>query len=100
VVIELGARAKRPGDGNVGEEVTLDACRSGMNVTPPYERLLGDALRGDQTLFARTDALDASWRVVDPLLTLETPVEIYAPGTWGPERGTGIIPNGGWHDPT
>jgi glucose-6-phosphate 1-dehydrogenase len=99
VVIELGARAKRPGDGNVGEEVTLDACRSVMHITPPYQRLLGDALRGDQTLFARTDALDASWRVVDPLLTLDTPVQFYAPGSWGPEAGTRIIPNGGWHDP-
>ena len=98
VVIELGARAKRPGEGNVGEEVALDACRSVVHITPPYQRLLGDALRGDQTLFARTDALDHSWRVVDPILTLDTPVETYEPGTWGPESGTRMVPKG-WYNP-
>jgi glucose-6-phosphate 1-dehydrogenase len=99
VLIELGARAKRPGDGNVGEEVALDACRSAEHIVPPYQRLLGDALRGDQTLFARTDSLDASWRVVEPLLAPQAPVEIYRAGTWGPEAGSRIIPNRGWHDP-
>jgi len=99
VVIELGARAKRPGEANLGESVALDACRSVINVTAPYQRLLGDALRGDQTLFARTDAVDASWRVVEPVLNLQAPVRIYPSGTWGPSEAAEVVLDGGWHDP-
>ncbi len=98
VVIALGARAKRPGDANLGEEVTLDACRNIGNITPPYQRLLGDAMRGDQSLFARTDAVEASWRVVEPVLTSQDPVLTYRPGTWGPDAASRFVPEG-WHDP-
>jgi glucose-6-phosphate 1-dehydrogenase len=99
VLIELAARAKRPGETNTGEEVTLDACRSTSNITAPYQRLLGDALRGDQTLFARTDAVDASWRVVEQVLSNDLPIERYAPGSWGPRNSERVTPPGGWHDP-
>lgn len=99
VVIELGTRAKKPGDGNVGEVVNLDACRNTANVLPAYQRLLGDAMRGDQTLFARTDAVESSWRVVEPILeSPRAPVQLYAPGTWGPDAAQQLI-EGGWHDP-
>ena len=84
VLIELGARAKRPGDAMTGEEVRLDAIRSSVNIVPPYQRLLGDAMRGDQMLFARTDAVMASWRVVDSIINVDTPVVTYAPGSIGP----------------
>jgi len=98
VVIELGARAKKPGDANVGEEVNLDASRSTANVLPAYQRLLGDAMRGDQTLFARTDQVDHSWRIVDPVLGKgRAPVQTYAPGTWGPAAAEALL--AGWHDP-
>jgi glucose-6-phosphate 1-dehydrogenase len=99
VVIELSARAKRAGEANIGEEVALDACRSTVNITPPYQRLLGDALRGDQTLFARHDAIDASWRVVEPVLSNDLPLQSYAQGSWGPENSEAVTPAGGWHDP-
>jgi glucose-6-phosphate 1-dehydrogenase len=66
-----------------------------------YERLLGDAMRGDSTLFARADEVEAAWRVVDPVLGAATPVSEYAPGTWGPpEADRHVVPPGGWKAPT
>ncbi|MEO7189684.1 MAG: glucose-6-phosphate dehydrogenase [Vicinamibacterales bacterium] len=99
VVIEIGARAKKPGDSNTGEEVNLDACRSTAHIVPPYQRLLGDAMRGDPTLFARTDAVQASWRVVEPVVTQDLPLREYAPGSWGPAEAETFIPGARWHDP-
>jgi glucose-6-phosphate 1-dehydrogenase len=99
VVIELGARAKRPGEAMVGEEVNLDACRSTINVVPPYQRLLGDAMRGDQMLFGRTDAVLTAWRVVEPVLSSTAPVTIYPCGSFGPDEAGQLIPDGGWHQP-
>ena len=53
----------------------------------PYERLLGDAIAGDHQLFTRQDAIEETWRVVQPLLDEPGPVHPYEPGTWGPEGG-------------
>jgi glucose-6-phosphate 1-dehydrogenase len=67
----------------------------------PYERLLGDVLRGDASLFAREDTVEAQWRIVDPVLDMNTPPHEYEPGQWGPaeaERLVEAIP-GGWHKP-
>ena len=52
-----------------------------------YERVLGDAMAGDATLFAREDYVEEAWRIVDPVLKDGTPVYEYEPGTWGPQRG-------------
>ena len=66
----------------------------------PYERLLGDAMEGDAILFAREDAVEAAWRVVDPILGNATPVYEYEPGTWGPAEADRLAADiGGWHDP-
>jgi glucose-6-phosphate 1-dehydrogenase len=100
VVIELGARAKRPGESMVGEAVDLDACRSTTNTVPAYQRLLGDAMRGDQMLFARTDAVIASWGIVDRILNERRPVLSYAPGTMGPAESERFIPGSSWHQPS
>lgn len=100
VVIELGARAKRPGESMIGEEVDLDACRSTSNVVPAYQRLLGDAMRGDQMLFARTDAVISAWRVVERVLTEKTPLAFYAPGSRGPQAAENFIPGAAWHEPS
>jgi glucose-6-phosphate 1-dehydrogenase len=62
----------------------------------PYERLLGDAMDGDPTLFARKDAVEESWRVVEPILGNATPVYGYEPGSWGPEEAERICGKGGW----
>jgi glucose-6-phosphate 1-dehydrogenase len=66
----------------------------------PYERLLGDALRGNHTLFTRQDAIEETWRVVQPLLDDPGPVHNYAPGTWGPEQATDLVKGvAHWLDP-
>lgn len=65
-----------------------------------YERLLGEAMEGDQTLFAREDYVEEAWRIVDPILTAGPPVEEYQPGTWGPaDVNAKICPPEGWQDP-
>ncbi|MBV9770517.1 MAG: glucose-6-phosphate dehydrogenase [Bryobacterales bacterium] len=65
-----------------------------------YERVLGDAIAGDTTLFAREDYVEEAWRIVDPVLRADTPVYEYQPGTWGPpEVSQSIVPPGGWHAP-
>ncbi len=65
-----------------------------------YERLLGDALQGDPSLFARGDAVLAQWRIVDEILGDCTPLYEYDPGTWGPREAEQLIaPDGVWWDP-
>jgi glucose-6-phosphate 1-dehydrogenase len=100
VLISLGARAKIPGESWVGEEVELVARHHSGDEMTPYERLLGDAMRGDATLFAREDSVESAWRVVDPILGSATPVHEYNPHTWGPSEADQIIADdGGWHNP-
>jgi glucose-6-phosphate 1-dehydrogenase len=67
--------------------------------TDAYERVLTDAMRGDQTLFAREDYIEEAWRIVDPALKADTPVHEYESGTWGPAQARRLAPPGGWHDP-
>src|SRR6267143_4371372 len=65
-----------------------------------YERVLGDAMEGDSTLFAREDYVEEAWRIVDPVLKGGTPVYEYEPGTWGPkEVDSKVSPPGGWQNP-
>ncbi len=98
-VIALRANVKTPGETMVGEPKELVFCRPPSDEMKPYERLLGDAIAGDPTLFARKDAVEASWRVVDPVLGAKE-VFPYAPSTWGPAEAARIQPEGGWSDPT
>jgi glucose-6-phosphate 1-dehydrogenase len=100
VEIALRARAKVPGEKMIGEDVDLIAHHHHPDEKPPYERLLGDAMRGDPTLFAREDQVEAAWRIVDPILDDATPVREYLPGTWGPEESESLIEgHGSWHSP-
>jgi glucose-6-phosphate 1-dehydrogenase len=64
-----------------------------------YERVLGDAMAGDQTLFAREDYVEEAWRIVDPVLKRDTPVYPYEPQTWGPIEVEAVTPPGGWANP-
>lgn len=65
-----------------------------------YERVLGDAMLGDATLFAREDSVEEAWRIVDPIVKAAPPVQVYAPGTWGPASvPPRLVPGGGWNDP-
>ena len=100
VVIATGARVKQAGDFMRGEDVELVARHQRAGAAPPYERLLGDALRGDASLFTRDEAVEAAWRVVQPVLDLPGPVEPYDSGSWGPSSARSVIPDDeGWHDP-
>ncbi len=99
VVISLGATAKAPGEGMTGTDVELVAHRCGGDSMSPYERLLGDAMRGDPMLFVREDEVEAAWSVVDPVLDDATPIHEYEPGTWGPAEAETVTPKGGWHNP-
>src|SRR5580704_4634352 len=102
ITIGLGTMVMDPGDEMVGRPVELVAThKPDGDEMEAYERLLGDAMRGDQTLFAREDYVEQAWRIVDPILEKSTPVYEYEPGTWGPDEvGRLIAPPGGWHDPT
>jgi glucose-6-phosphate 1-dehydrogenase len=101
VVTALGARAKDPGEAMVGEAEELIAIHRPGDEMAPYERLLWDASRGDATLFARQDEVEAAWRVVDPILGNVAPLYPYEPNTWGPSQADQIIAaDGGWHNPT
>ncbi len=100
VMISLGARAKVPGETMQGEAVELVARHHTGDEMEPYERLLSDAMRGDATLFVREDAVEAAWKVVDPILGNVTPIHEYTPGTWGPPEADQVIArDGGWHNP-
>jgi len=100
VSIGLGALAKRPGEIMRGEEVELAVCNGHSDEMLPYERLISDALKGDGTLFARRDIVEASWRIVDPVLNERPPVQLYEPGTWGPRAAESFLPNGAhWRNP-
>jgi glucose-6-phosphate 1-dehydrogenase len=98
--ISLGARAKKPGEAMVGETVELLAAHQSGTERPPYQRLIGDAVRGDQSLFSREDWVEAAWRVVDGVLDGMPPPHPYEPGTWGPPEAANVLVHGDrWHEP-
>jgi len=107
VIIAMGARAKRPGEGMTGRRVELSVVDEGKNVTSDgssrlgdYERLLGDAMAGDATLFARQDLVEAAWAIVDPVLRSGGTLHEYEPGTWGPPQADSLVAEvGGWNGP-
>jgi glucose-6-phosphate 1-dehydrogenase len=84
VSIGLKTRVKKPGEAMVGEDVLLLDHRATDGQMPPYERLLGDAMRGDRTLFGSEAGVEAAWRIVDSILTREQPLLEYEPGSDGP----------------
>jgi glucose-6-phosphate 1-dehydrogenase len=99
--LSLGARVKRPGPLMVPMPVELSAVKyTTTDEMDAYDRLLTDAMRGDQLLFVRQDAVEAAWAIVDPILGDCCPTEVYEPGTWGPPDARELAAEvGGWHDP-
>jgi glucose-6-phosphate 1-dehydrogenase len=100
VVIGEGALAKLNGEDMRGEPVELIARHNTQEEKSPYERLLGDAVRGDTSLFTQDECVEAAWQVVEPILKGGLPVSEYEPGTWGPQAANDIVDAGEtWHDP-
>jgi len=101
VTIDIGAYAKNPGEGMSGHPVELSVVsglRQGVgDRLGAYERLLGDAMTGDATLFARQDVVEAAWAIVDPTLAGKNPPIAYDCGSWGPPEADGLVAAaGGW----
>ena len=97
--IALGARIKKPGPVMAGTDVELFVQDERNDEMQAYERLLGDALKGDPTLFTRQDAVEAAWRIVDPVLDRGPAPRPYRGGTWGPVEANRLAGREGWHDP-
>jgi glucose-6-phosphate 1-dehydrogenase len=104
VSITVGARAKEPGEKMVGRPVQLTVvdtpAQGGGHGMDAYERLLGDAMAGDATLFARQDVVEAAWAIVDPVIHGPSALHLYEPGTWGPAEADQLVTEvGGWNTP-
>ncbi|HEU5482432.1 MAG TPA: glucose-6-phosphate dehydrogenase [Sphingomicrobium sp.] len=104
VSIALGVLSKEPGEDMRGRPSELLMCDEEAETFSAYERLIGDALRGDPTLFARQDAIEAAWRIVDGAIAAGDAAgaapRIYADGSWGPGEADALASSsGGWHDP-
>jgi len=100
VVIAIGARAKAAGEAMSGEDVELNVMHQAAEEMDAYERLIGDAMKGDLTLFSREDSAEAQWRIVDPVLGADSPAYDYDPATWGPSQASDIARGiCSWHDP-
>jgi len=98
--IGLAARVKLAGEEFIGEQRELYLLEQQPGEESPYERLLGDAMKGDGGLFTREDAVEAAWEVVDQVLKHHPRVRPYRRGTWGPKQADALIAAGGhWHNP-
>src|SRR5437879_5565365 len=100
VALAFGLNVLAPAQ-EAGEAVELLASHHpGAHEMDAYERVLGDAMGGDASLFAREDYVEEAWRIIDPVLKADTPVYDYEPGTWGPkEVDARMAPPDGWQDP-
>jgi glucose-6-phosphate 1-dehydrogenase len=98
--VALAVRVKRVGEEFVGEQRELYLRDEQPGEEAPYERLLSDAMAGNGALFAREDAVETAWAVVDPILEKHQRAHPYQPGSWGPKQADGLIASGGgWREP-
>jgi glucose-6-phosphate 1-dehydrogenase len=102
MTIAMGATVMDEGEVLKGEPIEMIASRHPRpDEMDAYERVLGDAMAGDATLFAREDYVEEAWRIVDSVLKAGTPIYEYEKGDWGPgEVEQRVMPPGGWHAPT
>jgi glucose-6-phosphate 1-dehydrogenase len=98
VAIAIGARAKAPGEGMSGRPVELSVVEEDSALRlDAYDRLIGDAMAGDATLFARQDVVEAAWSIVDPVLHGHSEINPYECGSWGPAPADRLVADvGGW----
>ena len=100
VCISLTAQTKTPGEAMVGESVRLVEHHRASDEMKPYERLFGDALRGDRTLFGSEAGVEAAWRIIDPVLNSDQAPYEYEPGSRGPVEAERLAADaGGWIEP-
>jgi len=105
VQIAIGARAKRPGEGMAGEPLELSVVdhqttQGKVGHLGDYARLIGDAMSGDATLFARQDVVEAAWAIIDPVIHGPSAMFEYDPGSWGPPQADRLVADiGGWNTP-
>ncbi|MHB2009818.1 MAG: glucose-6-phosphate dehydrogenase, partial [Acidobacteriaceae bacterium] len=98
--IALAARVKLAGEEFTGEPRELYLSEEQVGAESPYERLLGDAMKGDGALFTREDSVEAAWAVVEPVLKKHHRAIPYKRGSWGPKAAdTLIAKDSGWHNP-
>jgi glucose-6-phosphate 1-dehydrogenase len=98
--IALAARVKHPGKEFVGDQLELSLIDERPQEETPYERLLSDAMAGNSALFTQEEAVEAAWKVVEPVLKNTKPVSIYQRGSWGPVEADELIKlDGKWHNP-
>ena len=101
VTMAFGMNVIAPGKDTVSQPVEMIASRQPRTEEmDAYERVLGDAMAGDATLFAREDYVEEAWRIVDPVLKAATPIYEYELNTWGPSAANQkVLPPGGWQNP-
>ena len=101
IEIGISMQVKIDGERMVGEPIELKVVDQQPDEMSPYERLIGDAIQGDQALFARQDVIEEGWRIVEKIIDNAVPVHPYKKGTWGPEAVNDVLlPSGGWHAPS
>ena len=101
VTLAFGLNVLAPAEDSDESVELLASHHPGADEMDAYERVLGDAMAGDASLFAREDYVEEAWRIVDPVLKAGTPVYDYEPNSWGPrEVEERVLPAGGWHNPT
>lgn len=101
IIFALGMNVLGSDEQKPGQSVEMVACRQqGADERSAYERVLGDAMQGDATLFARQDYAEEAWRIVDPVLKADAPVHEYERNAWGPSEIDKLVsPAGGWNNP-
>ena len=101
IEIGLGARIMGPSEDLAGKTVELRVDHQEIpNEISPYERLLDEAMKGNQALFAREDTVELAWKIVDPVFSGDFPIHSYEKNSWGPEEASSLLRHQDqWHEP-
>ena len=98
--IAFAARVKSGGEHFIGKQQEFRLLDAQLAQEEPYDRLLGDAMAGDNTLFTREDAVEAAWAAVDAVVKHHRRAIPYKPGSWGPKEAEKLVAaSGGWYNP-
>ena len=101
--VSFKVQAKQPGERMITRPVDLDVSFASAlgSRQEAYERLIGDAMDGNPSRFARQDMVEQAWRIVDPILTDQAPVHPYFQGSWGPAEADRLVAGiTTWHQPS